>query len=154
MPFPRRRLGKFGSTKTRYGGGLYDSKMEAGYAAYLDILKKSGEVVSWRRQVRVPLNVNGYHICDYYCDFVVGYSDGRTEWHEVKGFFTDTFRLKEKLFYATYPDRILRLVKGVRGSYHEIRRSKNAKARAYDEDGKVLVTRRKRTRVLGVDGKS
>jgi hypothetical protein len=59
-------------------------------------------VESWERQVRFPLIVNGFKICDYVCDFLVRYTDGRKELVEVKGFVTPEFRLKEKLFRATF----------------------------------------------------
>jgi hypothetical protein len=55
--------------------------------------------------------VNGKHIANYFCDFLVTFEDGREEWHEVKGFQTEVWRLKEKLFRAIYPDRILKVIR-------------------------------------------
>jgi hypothetical protein len=46
--------------------------------------------------------VNGVKICDYEIDFVVRYADGRMELVEVKGFWTDTAKLKVRLFRATF----------------------------------------------------
>ena len=72
-------------------------------------------VESWERQVRFPLTVNGSQICDYVVDFLVRYSDGRRELVEVKGFVTPEFRLKLKLFQATFlrdhPEIIYTIVK-------------------------------------------
>jgi hypothetical protein len=93
---------KFGNQKSEHNGILYHSKKEAGYAAELDLRLKSGDVANWERQVRVSLDVNGYHICDYYVDFLVYYPDGTKEYVEVKGFETDLWRMKWKLFEALY----------------------------------------------------
>jgi predicted nuclease of restriction endonuclease-like RecB superfamily len=59
-------------------------------------------VESWERQIRFPLHVNGFKICDYVCDFLVRYADGRRELVEVKGFWTPEAKLKRKLFEATF----------------------------------------------------
>jgi predicted nuclease of restriction endonuclease-like RecB superfamily len=65
-------------------------------------------VESWERQIRFPLHVNGAKICDYVCDFLVRYADGRKELVEVKGFWTRDAIIKRKLFEATvlhdYPE--------------------------------------------------
>lgn len=68
-------------------------------------------MVEWRRQIKVPLHVNGVLIANYYCDFLVSFADGREEWHEVKGFETEVWRLKEKLFRAVFPMRILKVIR-------------------------------------------
>lgn len=59
-------------------------------------------VDNWEPQFRIHLTVNGFKICDYICDFLVRYVDGRVELCEVKGFVTPEFRIKEKLFRATF----------------------------------------------------
>lgn len=59
-------------------------------------------MITWERQVRFPLTVNYVKICDYIADFMVWYADGRVVITEVKGFVTPDFRLKEKLFRATF----------------------------------------------------
>jgi hypothetical protein len=89
--------------KTRdYNGRVYHSTKEAQYAQELDLQVKAGEIRSWEPQVRISLDVNGHHICNYICDFRVVNKDGEEELHEVKGFITDIFRLKRLLFEATY----------------------------------------------------
>lgn len=106
---------KFNASKKRYGADLYHSKKEADYAALLDTLKKAADpaerVTRWTRQVRVPLIVNGALIANWYCDFEVTYADGRVELHEVKGFDTETWRLKRKLFLALYPKRAMKVIR-------------------------------------------
>jgi hypothetical protein len=98
----QRRGNKYGNTKKEYGGLIYHSKSEAGYARDLDLLQKAKKIKSWDRQVRIRLDVNGYHICNYICDFRVVNWDESIELHEVKGFRTQIYEMKRKLLEATY----------------------------------------------------
>jgi Protein of unknown function (DUF1064) len=113
--FPQPKKNKYKASKQRYKGSLYDSRKEANYAATLDMLKKATDprerVKKWDRQVRVPLIVNGKLIANWYCDFEVTYADGRKELHEVKGFDTEVWRLKRKLFEALYPKRPMKVIR-------------------------------------------
>lgn len=96
---------KFNAQKISYGGVMYDSKAEAGYAMKLDVLKKApgaDKVVSYDRQVKFPFDLNGKHICSYQADFVVLFGDGRKEYHEVKGFETRESSIKRKMMEAFY----------------------------------------------------
>lgn len=106
MTYLVKKGNKYGAHSTEYGGVIYHSKKEAGYAQTLDTLKKatypSERVVSWERQVKIALDVNGEHICNYYIDFVAQMADGSTQYIEVKGFETEVWRLKWKLFEAIY----------------------------------------------------
>lgn len=93
-------------SKNRYystsKAGKNDSKFEAGKAQELELLKKAGEIVDFQEQVKIPLEVNGFHICNYYIDFVIQHKDGDVEYLETKGFATDVWKLKWKLFEALY----------------------------------------------------
>ena len=102
MTWYERRGSKYGAKTTTYNGILYHSKKEAGYAQGLDLLVKSGEINGWERQVKISLDVNGKHICNYFIDFVITHKDGTLEYVEIKGFETDTWKLKWKLFEAIY----------------------------------------------------
>ena len=108
-PLRIRRQGWGAAERSAYGGRYYQSKKEASYAAHLDLLRASASlkerVIEWVPQFKVPLDVNGVHICNYYVDFLVTFADGRQEYHEVKGFETDVWRMKRRLFEAIYPDR-------------------------------------------------
>lgn len=88
--------------KQTYNGSKYDSGFEAGYARELDLRLKAGEILGWDRQVKIELNVNGYHICNYYVDFKIYHKDKTIEYVETKGYATDIWRLKWKLFEAIY----------------------------------------------------
>lgn len=89
---------QYEGVKQTYKDFSYDSKLEAGYAAMLDRMIKTGEIESWERQVKVELfGENGAHICDYKVDFLVYHKDGSKEYVEVKGLETPYWRLKWKL---------------------------------------------------------
>lgn len=107
MIYMERRQNKYNAKSNYYNGNLYHSKKEAAYAESLDLLLVAKEIKSWDRQVKISLDVNGkdgkkYHICNYYCDFLVENSDGSKELHEVKGWETPVFRLKKRLMEALY----------------------------------------------------
>lgn len=101
---------KFGTTKyhnkrQEYNGYQYMSKLEADVAYQLDMRIKAKEVKSYQRQVKIPLDVKGHHICNYIIDFVVKCTDGTTEYTEAKGFETDVWKMKWKLFEALYGNK-------------------------------------------------
>lgn len=95
---------KYHAKSTQYEGYTYHSKFEAAYAESLDLAQKAGDIKSWERQVKLELRVNGYPITNYYIDFIVKHNDDSYEFTETKGFSTDVFRIKWKLFEATFAD--------------------------------------------------
>lgn len=113
---PKRR-NKFGA-KSCVGpdGFRYHSRMEADYAARLELLKKAADpaerVASFKRQVNIPLRgLNGGKVCVWIADFEVTFADERVEIHEVKGFETPEWRIKEKLFLDNFPDRPMKVIR-------------------------------------------
>ncbi len=111
----RQRYGnKYGAKSCTYNGISYHSKKEAGFAGELDFRKKANDIVSWERQIKIPLYVNEFLIANYYVDFLVHHKDGRKEYVEVKGFETPEWQMKWRLFEALYgeqKDTILTVVK-------------------------------------------
>lgn len=96
------------SRNTYYSTAKYngrDSKFENGKAQQLELLKKAGEIVDFREQVKIPLVVNNYHICNYFIDFEVEHKDGTIEYIETKGYATDIWKMKWKIFEALYSDK-------------------------------------------------
>lgn len=91
---------KYHNQSAVYNDVRYDSKKEARYAEDLDWRVKGKDIKGWERQKRISLDVNGKHIANYYIDFVVHHNDGSREYVEVKGFATEVWRLKWKLFEA------------------------------------------------------
>lgn len=83
------------------------SKREATKAFELDLLLRAKLITKWEKQKKISLDVNGCHICNYYIDFIIYHNggvldDGITEYCEIKGFETSTWRIKWKLFEALY----------------------------------------------------
>ena len=104
---------KYNAKKTDYRGNSYDSKKEAHYAMSLDMAMKvqaPGAPLKWERQVRMPVELNGKHICYYILDFKVTYKD-RVEHVDVKGMKSGPayamFRLKKKLIEAYHEVEII-----------------------------------------------
>jgi hypothetical protein len=87
---------------------MYDSKLEAKTAQELDLRVKAenDNLESWERQVKISLDVNGDHICNYYIDFVATRADGIKEYIECKGLELPVWKLKWNLFLALYKDEI------------------------------------------------
>lgn len=89
---------KYGNVEREYGGRVYHSKREAQEAMELDILKKAGEIKEIIPQYKIDLRgLKGDHICNYYIDFRIEWTNGTIEYREVKGFETEVWRLKWKL---------------------------------------------------------
>lgn len=81
---------KFGNDPVVYDGVRYDSKLEARYAAKLDIAKKSKALDFWLRQV--PFRLPGGKT--YRLDFMEFWQNGDVVFTECKGHWTDMAKLK------------------------------------------------------------
>ena len=95
----------FRTKKKVWNREVYDSNFEAEYAMVLDDQQKKGEIKSWEKQKTLDLVVNGYKICTYKIDFIVYHNDGTTEYVETKGFATPVWKLKWKIFEATWSEK-------------------------------------------------
>lgn len=95
----------FAAKKVSVGDKHYDSKFEGKYGFELELSKNAGQIKDFRTHVGIPLEVNGYHICDYYIDFIVYHNDGTIEYVETKGIEFPIWRFKWKLFEALYSGR-------------------------------------------------
>ena len=91
---------KYRNVKTVVDGITFDSKKEANYYGKLKLLQKSGEVISFERQVRYNIVIDGQKICAYVADFVVVWSKSGIKVIDVKGISTPIFKLKQKLMKA------------------------------------------------------
>ena len=105
MTYFQTRGRKYNNTPQLYNGLRYDSKKEATKAYELDLMLKAKEIKNWERQKTIELRVNDYLICKYRIDFVIEHNDGTLEYLEIKGFATDLWRFKWKLFEALYSDK-------------------------------------------------
>lgn len=101
--FVKRR--KYGNRScTCASNHLHQSRLESAYCDELLILKKAHAIVDYKIQHKFDLAVNGVHITNYYCDFLVFKADGKIEAHETKGFWTDVAKIKWALSKALNPN--------------------------------------------------
>lgn len=102
---------KFHNRKTIYKGVVYDSKKEAKRAYELEMLQRAGFIHNLERQrsfeLQQSFKIRGTTIrpITYIADFYY-YDDTKQSWvaEDTKGFRTDVYKLKKKLFLYKYPD--------------------------------------------------
>lgn len=110
---------KYKNKKTEIDGIVFASRKEAMRYISLRAQESEGSIRSLQYQVRMPIEVNGEHICDYIADFVYErreeFEDPQHghamlgDWQRVvedvkgyrKGQAYQIFRLKAKLLQAT-----------------------------------------------------
>ena len=80
------------------------NKTEVAYANYLELMKRTGEVVWYEFE---PLNLKIASKCFYKIDFLVMVKSGQLECHEVKGFWTDDALVKIKAAAEKFPFRFI-----------------------------------------------
>jgi hypothetical protein len=97
---------KYRNKPTFEGGIRFDSKREAARWRELQILLSADRIRDLERQVEFRLTVNGALICKYRADFRYEelQRDGSwsTQVEDVKGFHTETYKLKKKLMAALH----------------------------------------------------
>lgn len=94
---------KYGNKKVYTEEGVFDSQAEYQRWEKLKLLEKLGELSALKRQVRMPLHVNGIKIGDYIADFQY-YPRGNAHYvvEDVKGHRTQLFSWKARHFKAEY----------------------------------------------------
>jgi hypothetical protein len=101
---------KYHSNKVTVDGITFDSQKEANRYCDLLLEQRAGLVDRIELQPRFLLQDgymdNGKKVRDMYyvADFQVWYSDGRVVVIDTKGFKTQVYRMKKKLFRRKYPD--------------------------------------------------
>ena len=100
----KKRKNKFNARTQQYNGRSYDSIKEANYAQELDWRIKAGEIKEVIPQFRIDIKINGKHWRNYYMDFKVLMADGSVEYHEVKGFATEVWKMKWDACKILFPD--------------------------------------------------
>jgi len=107
-----RRPNKYAAERVEVDGLPFDSKKEARRYGDLVLLRSSGEVVQFARQVSFPLEVRTQAgaMRRYVADFVVLWREGTLTIEDTKGFKTREYELKRDLFHERYaPWRITEL---------------------------------------------
>jgi hypothetical protein len=90
---------KYSAISQEYNGRWYHSKKEAKYAEELDWRMKAGELTEIKPQHKIEIRVNGKLWRNYLVDFRVVTKDGTVEYHEVKGFATEEWKMKWDLLH-------------------------------------------------------
>lgn len=114
IPFEyRKRQGKYNAQTQTVDGISFHSKKEAQYYGQLKLEKRCGMIKDFQRQVTFdlfaltdvdsPENYDCKRVCTHIVDFLVTLPEGLQEVREVKGFATDVWDLKRKIFEANYP---------------------------------------------------
>lgn len=89
---------KFNAKITEVDDIKFGSKKEAKYYCQLQLLKTTGEVLQFLRQV--PFHLPGGVV--YRLDFMVFWANGDITLVEVKGYKTDMYILKKKMVEDLY----------------------------------------------------
>ena len=103
---------KYKSKKVEIDGHVFDSKIEARYYEQLKWLQENNQILFFRLQPRYLLQEaftkdgKTYRKIEYIADFGVHHLDGSIEVVDVKGYETEAFRLKRKLFEKKYPHKL------------------------------------------------
>lgn len=106
----RQKPSKYRSKRTEVDGIKFHSKKEADRYVQLKLLEKAGRISNLRLQERIPIRIWPLRIAQdaepvlvahYVADFVYA-RDGRTVTEDVKGFKTETYKLKKKIVEALY----------------------------------------------------
>lgn len=102
------RYSKFNAVKTEVDGIIFDSKKEATRYKELVLLQKAGEIKRLILQPKFVLqegfSVGGkrYREISYVADFMYIDKDGSRVVEDTKGFRTDVYAIKKKLFLKKY----------------------------------------------------
>lgn len=101
---------KYNAHKTKVDGICFDSKLEADYYVQLKLRQRAGDIKGFCRQPEFILMEGNDDIKPiiYKPDFIVFTEDG-FEIIDTKGFETETFKIKHKLFKSRYPELKLKI---------------------------------------------
>lgn len=92
------KYNKYGAKRTNIDGHVFPSKKEANYYMELDLRLKAGDIAGFCIQ---PIFILSPGI-KYIADFIIFNNDGTTEVVDTKGFRTQEYKLKKKLFENKY----------------------------------------------------
>ena len=102
----RNSTSKYHSKKVIYNGIRFDSKKEMNFYIKLKMLEKAKKIRNLQLQKKYELQpsfkINGKTVrsINYIADFV--YEDTKVHIIDVKGFRTDVYKLKKKMFEYKY----------------------------------------------------
>jgi hypothetical protein len=108
---PEKNKPKYHNNKVIVDGIYFDSQLEADKYSDLKLQLKMGTISGFCRQTEFILQ-EGFGLTKpitYLADFIVFNSDGTFEIIDTKGFYTEIFKIKHKLFMAKFPRLELKL---------------------------------------------
>jgi len=92
-------------------GQFFRSRWEANYARYLNLLKERGQVTEWGYEVQTFMFEGITRgTMSYTPDFLVFFSDGRREWHEVKGWMDPKSQTRLDRMARYFPEEKIVLI--------------------------------------------
>ena len=101
-------MSKYKNKKVVVDNILFDSKKEANYYTKLKILRDAGKILDLELQKRFVLQqgfkLHGktYRAITYIADFVYKDQEGQTHVVDTKGYRTEVYKIKKKLFMKKY----------------------------------------------------
>lgn len=104
------RRHKYGAAATIVDGIRFDSKAEAKRYSELKLLERAGSISQLELQPSFDFIIKGMPCGSYRGDFRYQ-ENGKDVVEDVKGYRTDVYRLKRKLFKALFPEIDFREVK-------------------------------------------
>ena len=100
-----KRKNKYGNVKVKYGGAVFDSKLELKRWKELCLMERAGEISNLFRQVVFPLVINDVKVASMRPDFVYTDRHGVKVIEDAKSVITaknPVYRLKKKIIKAIY----------------------------------------------------
>lgn len=101
---------KYKNVKVEIDGHKFASKREAKRYQELKLLLSAGTISQLELQPRFPMVHEGVKICSYIADFQY-IREEKLIIEDIKGWATDIFKLKAKMFKAFYPHLELTILK-------------------------------------------
>lgn len=99
----KNKKSKYGANKVEIDGIKFDSKKEAEYYNELKVRLTAKEIKGFCRQAEFILAPN----LRYKADFIVFNNDGSVDVVDVKGFKTDVYKIKKKVFEDKFDLKII-----------------------------------------------
>lgn len=104
MSFSFKKKSKYRAKAVHIDGIRFASQKEGQRYKELKLMLSAGEIEDLKLQPRFPLRVEGQLICVYVADFRYWEPSTASDVVEdVKGYRTNEYKLKAKLFKAIYP---------------------------------------------------
>ena len=116
--YAKKRKSKYNNSRSELDGYTFDSRAEMRRYTQLKLLQFNGQIdkleVHPRFEVIPAMKINGKRerAIFYEADFAY-YEEGRWVVEDVKGYVTDVFRLKRRLFVLRHPEALFKIIQAV-----------------------------------------